>query len=471
MDSPIVSIDVYKEIYKNLKSGVVQFDDKLIVKEVNEYFSKMFNLNMENIIGIDLIELLKQINISRLDYFSVRKLIMDESIDLDGYNIDKYGNKVYLNVKGNTFKDSNGKMIGGYLIISDITQYKITNGEIQKLAYHDKLTGIYNRTFLEEEIKRYERIREYPISIIYMDLNNLKLINDTLGHTYGDLLLINASRVISKTLRPSDIFARIGGDEFLIFLPSTDKNACNAVIDRIRNAIELYNIEADKKDFLLSISIGSYTQDEYDGEIKNTIKKAEANMYRDKLLNSHLLKKQTLETLLITLGEKDFITKGHVERVKKICLDMARKLNLSDIEKHELSLFAEVHDIGKIAIPDNIIFKNTYLNNEEWELIKSHSEIGYNIALNNPSIACVAEYILKHHERFDGRGYPLGIKGKEIPLYCRILSIADAYDAMTSIRPYNKLKTKDEALKELKNCSGKQFDPDLVDLFIEIMEE
>lgn len=184
-------------------------------------------------------------------------------------------------------------------------------------------------------------------------------------------------------------------------------------------------------------------------------------------MNKASSKNQILSVLMAALAEKDLTTTGHTKRVVQMCRKVADRINLDENRKNRLMLLAEVHDLGKIAIPDKILKKPGKLTEEEWEIMKTHTEKGYRIALNSHELSSIADLILKHHERYDGTGYPLGIRENEIPIECRILSVADAYDVMTNLRYYNEIKTHEEAIKELIRCKGTQFDPVIVDAFID----
>jgi len=174
---------------------------------------------------------------------------------------------------------------------------------------------------------------------------------------------------------------------------------------------------------------------------------------------------------LSTLAVRDFATEGHAQRLDKYCRKIGEKANLSSGQLSDLAILAQVHDLGKIGVKDSILFKKGRLIEKERELMRSHSEKGYRIALSSVDLSGVADLILKHHERWDGSGYPLGLAGKEIPVECRILAIVDAYDAMTSDRSYGKVRSKSKALAELKKFAGSQFDPELTEIFVSILEE
>lgn len=367
-------------------------------------------------------------------------------------------------------KDEKGNVRGAVEATLDITERKRYEEQLKYLSMHDPLTGLYNRAFFQEELRRLSASREYPITILVADLDGLKLVNDTLGHAKGDEMLKACADVLRASLRRSDILARIGGDEFAAILPRTDEKAGEDIAQRIRSCVNDYNKE--HPELPLHISIGCATSQGGDESLEDTFKKADDLMYRHKLVHRASARNQIVGALRAALKEKDYITAGHAERLQKICLKMGEELGLSPRQMADLALLSQVHDLGKVAVPDNILFKKGPLSEEEWQVMRQHSEKGYRIALSSPDLAGVADLILKHHERWDGRGYPLGLKGEEIPVECRILSIADAFDAITSERPYRKPKSKEEAIEELQRCAGSQFDPRLVEVFIShVVEE
>lgn len=345
---------------------------------------------------------------------------------------------------------------------------KQSEEQLKYLSLHDQLTGLYNRTFFEEELNRLSVGREYPVSIISADLDDLKLFNDTMGHEKGDQLLIAAAGVLKMSLRGSDTLARVGGDEFAAILPRADSKTAESIATRIRENASRYNRE--HADLPLSLSLGMATTQAEEIEIKDLYKQADDLMYRDKLSRSTRACNKTVQALLVILAERAFITEGHAQRLEELCLKVGEKMNLSSSRLSDLALLSQVHDLGKVGIPDQILFKESSLTEEEWITMRQHSEKGFRIALSSTDLAGVADLILKHHERWDGSGYPLGLKGEETPLECRILAVVDAYDAMTNDRPYQKAGNKKTAVEELKRCSGSQFDPEIVDIFISIIE-
>ncbi|OIQ60465.1 hypothetical protein MTCOM_06220 [Moorella thermoacetica] len=351
--------------------------------------------------------------------------------------------------------------------IIDITQKKKFEQKLAYISLHDQLTALYNRAYFEEELKRLSTSRKYPITIIVADVNGLKLVNDTMGHDKGDELLTACARVLKKAFRSSDVVARVGGDEFVALLPRTDGKTGKSILKRLRLFIDKYNQE--NPELPLSVSFGIATADTPEQSLKEIYKKADDLMYQEKLNLGSSARSKIVNALLTALSERDYITEGHARRMQKLCQDLGEKVGLSAQQLANLSLLAQVHDLGKVGIPDRILFKRGPLTEKEWEVMRQHPEKGYRIAMSSPDLAGIADLILKHHEKWDGTGYPLGLKEEEIPIECRILSIVDAFDAMTSGRPYCRTKTIEDALKEIRRCAGTQFDPRLAEAFIEMI--
>ena len=342
--------------------------------------------------------------------------------------------------------------------------------KLRYMSYHDALTGLYNRTFFKREMGRFERSGKKPVAIILCDVDGLKLINDTLGHEQGDLLLDAVAGVIKASVRASDIVARIGGDEFAILLPDTDYKRVGTICNRIRSAVDVYN--AGHLELPLSMSLGFAVSDESvagTSTLNELFREADDNMYREKLHRSRHTRTAIVTALLKALEVRDFITEGHGDRMQVWAAELAAGLNLSERRVNDIKLLAQFHDIGKVGIPDRLLFKPGLLTPEEHMEVQRHADIGYRIAQSISDLIPIADFILKHHEWWNGSGYPIGLKGEEIPLECRILAIVDAYDAMTSDRPYRKALQADAALAELRQQAGSQFDPELTAIFCELI--
>ncbi len=347
-------------------------------------------------------------------------------------------------------------------VAMDITQRRQALDEIEYLSYHDKLTGLYNRAYLED---RANRDHSLPLSIIIGDVNGLKMVNDAFGHQAGDEMLKQVARILTANCGDQGIAARWGGDEFIVMLPGNTRETARAICSVI------YEDCSQLRDFpiQMSISLGTATRYSLEKSIEQLFKEAEDLMYRHKLTEIRSMRSSFINSLQETLRVRSHETLEHTERLHDIVLMLGHSLSLPPEDINNLTLLAALHDIGKIAVPNSILDKPDRLAAEEWEIIKKHPEIGYRIALSDPELASIAEGILNHHERWDGRGYPLGTQGEEIPLISRILSLADAYDVMTSGRPYRPSMTSEAACDEIIACAGSQFDPMLAHVFVRLI--
>ncbi|HBY04855.1 MAG TPA: hypothetical protein DEH07_10140 [Desulfotomaculum sp.] len=350
----------------------------------------------------------------------------------------------------------------------DITEVKEIGEQLEYLSLHDSLTGLYNRAYFEEEMLRFGESRFSSIGIIACDIDGLKFINDKLGHSYGDNILTAASQMIKNAFRAGDVVARVGGDEFAVLLPNCSDETVRSACSRIKNNIEIYNEK--NVQLPLSISMGFSVGKSNSGDLRNLFREAENNMGREKLHRSRSARSSIVQALMKTLEVRDFITEDHAKRMEDLVTGLAEIVSMPDNQITDLRLLAQFHDIGKVGISDSILFKPGPLTEEEIKSMRQHTEIGHQIALSLPELVPIADWILKHHEWWNGKGYPLGLAGQEIPVECRILSVVDAYDAMTNDRPYRKALRKEDALMELRRYAGIQFDPIVVDCFQRLVE-
>ncbi len=381
-------------------------------------------------------------------------------LELETVTID--GSNGWMWARGEAYKDSNGNIISLWGAAQDITERKKAEEKLVYISFHDHLTDLYNRRFFEEELKRLDKDCNLPISIIMCDINGLKLVNDSFGHYSGDALLKKAAETIKKACREEDVIARIGGDEFVVILPKTDSDNTQQVSNRIKDLAskeKVANIE-------LSISYGHDTKTLDTQSIVEIIANAENNMYRHKLSERSSMRSKTIDLIMNALFEKSNREAIHSNRVSSLCKAIGSKMNFDKESVNQIGIAGLIHDIGKIGIDEKILNKPGSLTADEKVEIERHPEIGWRLLSSTNEFSVLAQFVLSHHEKWDGSGYPHGIKGKEIPLESRIIAVADAYDAMTSERSYRKALCKDAATKELTRCSGTQFDPEIVDVFV-----
>jgi len=355
------------------------------------------------------------------------------------------------------------QIIGAVVTFLDITERKKSEAEILYLSFRDQLTGLYNRRYFEEELARLDDPRNLPLTIVMADMNGLKLINDSLGHAIGDKCLKKIADVMQKGCRSGDLIARLGGDEFVILLPKTDSDEAKQMIQRIKDNASNEKIGS----VALSISFGYGTKNSAKEKIEDIFKIAEDHMYSNKLVESPSMRRKAINTLISTLHGRNKQEKNHAHRVSELCTSMGKALDLPETEIEELKIAGLLHDIGKIAIAESILSKPGMLTDNEREEIRRHAEIGYRILSTVNHMSKMAEYVLAHHERWDGKGYPKGLKGDNIPLQARIIYIAEAYNDMTSVRSYRRTFSTEEAIVELQKNAGLQFDPELITVFIQ----
>jgi diguanylate cyclase (GGDEF)-like protein/PAS domain S-box-containing protein len=377
------------------------------------------------------------------------------------------GKKLYTEAVKVPVIDKSGEVAGIVGLILDVTEKKKAEKKLRQLSFTDILTGLYNRTYFEKKAKELLREKYLPVGVIMGDANGLKLVNDTLGHDQGDELLKLIANVFRDVCTEKQLIFRTGGDEFVILSPNTTENECEAIIKKIFKRCKTY-----KHDLVdVSISLGSSVTYNLDKSIYDALKEADDNVYRQKLLQKNSLSSSMMYSLQMGLQAKSLETEEHTDRVIENSIIIGEMLSLPMSLMDELTIVAKLHDIGKIGISEEILLKEGNLTEDEFEVVKTHAEKGYRIIKASSQLDSVAKGVLAHHERWDGNGYPLKLKGQDIPLVARIVNIVDSYDSMINNGVYKKTLTKKGAIEELKRCSGKQFDPDIAKVFIEYLEE
>jgi len=450
----------YQRIFEN--SSVIIFTMALEgkINAINKMFRRILGYNLEDIKNHDIRNILYDANDLSL-ILNLGKEFIDESYDIEV--ICKDGKIKTLNVSTNII-DSIDEEIE--IVAVDVSEKKVDEQKIRFLSYHDKLTNVYNRAYFDEVIEGLDRRSCYPFSIIVGDMNGLKVLNDHYGHKKGDKLLQDMAEICVKSCRENDVVCRIGGDEFAIVCPNANEKGAIAICDRIRELCLETEVDLIGNP---SIALGYSTKLDKDTTIDEVFKQADNNMYRNKMTYSKSTTGMFLNSLQTMLEQCNFEDNEHSESVVSYAIILGKELNLASSLMDDLRIVAKLHDIGKIGVPNHILNKPSSLSDDEYELVKGHAYFGYSILKAAPTTINVADYILHHHEWYDGHGYPDGIKGEKIPVLSRIISIVDAYVVMTHDAPYRKAMKKEAAKEELRTCAGTQFDPDLVMTFLRLL--
>lgn len=376
-------------------------------------------------------------------------------------NID--GETLYFESSIAPIYSEDKKIIGAVGVSRDITEPKKRQAEIEYISEHDFLTGLNNRRYFGETLTLMDNDENYPLGIVMIDLNGLKIINDAFGHEYGDEALKQVANVLRSTFRHEDVICRVGGDEFSVIAPRATTEELENYKTQCREKLEKIRIQ----NLPISIAFGYDIKHDDHTTIDEVIKLSENNMYRRKLSESNSIRNHAIQAILTTLTEKYKEEKIHSQKVAALCKAIGMKLGIKDENLKELEMAGMYHDIGKISIPDAILNKPGRLTDEEYEIMKTHTEAGYQILKAADQYSSLADYALTHHERWDGKGYPQNIKGEDIPFYARIIALADSFEAMTADRPYRFKMSKADAVKEIVRHSGQQFDPNLAKIFVE----
>ncbi|PKM58327.1 MAG: c-di-GMP phosphodiesterase [Firmicutes bacterium HGW-Firmicutes-3] len=460
----------YFDIYDLAPEGYLILSEKGFIIESNLTAAVMFGESKHSLAKKQITEyILKE---DQDVYYSYRKQLFESKLPhecelrmLKGDQTVFWGHMKSIVVK-------EGERDNCRMVISDISSRKTAENDLkeseEKLLYlstHDHLTGLYNRRYYEQQLKDIDTNENLPLSIIMFDLNGLKLVNDSFGHDMGDVLLNKAAETIKKACRHEDIIARIGGDEFVLMLPKTSRR--DTV--KIANDIKALTSKEIVSNIELSISYGYDTKETDNQFISEIAVNAENHMYKHKLFERTSIRSKTIELIMNTLFEKSNSEAQHSNRVSSICQVIAEKMDLDQNTVNQMRVVGLMHDIGKIGVDEEILNKSGSLTSSERVDIEKHPEIGWRLLSSTNEFSEIAQFVIHHHEKWDGSGYPDGIKGEAIQIEARIIAVAEAYAAMTSKSSFNEKLTQKEALKELVRCSGTHFDPNVVEVFNELV--
>ena len=360
----------------------------------------------------------------------------------------------------------NNQVIGAVVTFMDITERRKREEDIQYLSCHDMLTGLHNRSCFEDHRKKVDIPENLPLSVIFGDLNGLKMTNDIFGHAAGDALIKKSSEILRHCCPENALIARIGGDEFIILLPKTNKENVEKLLSRIKSGFLNERVAAIK----CSISLGCETKTSEEQSLEEIMTNAENMMYKDKTIHRTSVNKEIIETIIETLHSKLPDEKRHSIVVSQLCGDIGNALHLPEPSISKLKRAGYMHDLGKIVLDESIFFNETWTE-EEFIKIQQHPIIGYRILNLFDDTLDLAEDVYGHHERWDGKGYPRGLKGDEIPLLSRIISIAEVYERILNSENGSSDERKKKAIEAIKEGSSKNFDPVITQLFAQLIEE
>lgn len=356
---------------------------------------------------------------------------------------------------------SNGKVIGAVVTFRDISERKQREAEIKYLSCYDVLTGLHNRRCFEENREKIDNADNLPLSVIFADINGLKMTNDIFGHSAGDNLIKVSSEILRQVCRQGDVAARVGGDEFIILLPKTTQEDANKILCRIKSKFEHASVEAIK----CSISLGLDTKLRAEQSLDEIMANAENAMYKDKTINRKAVNTDMIDTIINTLHKRTRREKQHSVNVAELCLNIGLALKLPETEISKLQRAGYLHDIGKIILEPGLVDKDI-LTDEEQLKMQQHSVVGYRILSLFDYTLDLAEYIYGHHERWDGKGYPRGLKAEEIPLISRIITVAETYERILNSKQISLQTRQITAIEKIKEGSGTFFDPNIVNVLV-----
>lgn len=448
-------------ILENTHNGVMLFDCEQRLITCNSIAQEIYQFSQEE---------LQPYRYHLQDFLEKHDLPFDVQCNIhQTYDMAKtVGNKTrYYQINFNNIFDKHNKFLGNLLVLCDTTATRQHIKQMEHMATHDFLTGLYNRSFylaIQHEITVEEH---YPISYICLNINGLKIINDIYGNSQGDEALRLVSEVVSQYFATNRYIFRFDGDEIVLILYNTLEKDALELMNEIESKIEKIFIQ----DIQVSAEYGISTILDSSTTLDQAYTKAKTAMSHKKMLNSKSRRSNVIESLKKSLEENNYDTEEHAIRTSQMAVELGQKLGLDDGTLKELELLATLHDIGKLSIPDKILNKPSKLTKEEFEIMKMHTVKGYEIAIITPELSNIANCILHHHERWDGTGYPHGLSKEDIPLLSRIIAVVDSHDVMTHDRVYHKAMPQEEAIAELKRCSGTQFDPNVVEIFLKILDK
>lgn len=456
----------FEALFRNSQDAIAMFNQHHMILDVNKSFERLFGYKLDDIIGVNLDDVISNDEIIDVTRGLTDNLFDGNLVRTEGIRYGRGNRALEVAVQGVPMV-FDGFMVGGYGIYTDISDRKKREHYLTYVSTHDDLTDLYNRSYFESILEKMNVKENMPLGLVMMDVNGLKLINDAFGNATGDALLRNTAMLIRGACRPDDVIARVGGDEFAIILPRTSMATIEGIALHLK---EICN-EIKVGEVTVSVSLGWADKETVDEPMAFVLKTAEDYMNKHKLVEGPSVRGKAIYAMVKTLHEKNKREEQHSVRVGELSERLGIALGLSSREMNDLRTMGLLHDVGKIAIEENILNKPSHLTEEEYNEIKKHPEIGYRILSSVNEMSEMAEYVFAHHEHWDGTGYPRGLKELEIPYLARVISVVDAFDAMTSDRAYRQAMSYEKAYAELERCAGQQFDPAIVKVFVKEMKK
>ncbi|MGN0131211.1 MAG: HD domain-containing phosphohydrolase [Lachnospiraceae bacterium] len=364
-------------------------------------------------------------------------------------------------------KDSKNRGLGKIFVFNDITSMRKTYFELEQSTLYDALTGFYNKQSYLTQVPQWSDSRYWPVAVGVCNINGLRSLNDKFGSAYGDFVMQQLAHCVRVHIGEETFAAKLDNGDILAVMEGKTHEDAAAVFEAIKRDLEKFF----SKDNEVHVEYGIAVKEREDVTMDRVLSDARTSMQNKKMLRDNSASSSLVDSLKQTLSESDYETEEHVERTREMAARLGKRMNLSDSDIGKLELLAVLHDIGKVAIPHHVLVKKGKLNDEEFKIMQQHTVKGYRIAKSSPELGDIADCILSHHEKWDGTGYPNRLKGEEIPLLARIISAVDSHDVMVHNRPYHQAMPEEDAIKELRRCAGTQFDPHIVEVFTELLEE
>lgn len=455
----------FRSLFEQAQIGICYLETDGSFINTNDYFNQMFQYTRDELMSLNIRDLNDKTEYNQ-NYALTQLLNDQDAVDhtVEKPLLRKDGTTFWANISVSRIRFNQEDIYMSTVI--DISERKKAEEMMHYLNYHDQTTGLNNRQYYESHIEKVDVDGNYPLTLIKIDINGMKLINDAFGYEMGDTLVKKVVSLIKPIVYNSDMFCRFGGSDFLIVYTKVQKPYIDIIMAQINHMMTNETIQNIK----VSVSSAYAVKSSSEEDLNLVLKKAEMRLSREKLIDTSSMLSRTIEIIMNSLYEKNSREMEHSKRVSYWCEKIAQRMNLDSHIVSKLRIAGLMHDIGKIGIPDSILDKPDRLTEEEFNLIRKHSEVGYRILSAANEFSEIADYILAHHERWDGMGYPKGLKGSEIPIYARIISVADSFDAMTSDRAYRKAMSFQQAKQEIIKFSSVQFDPSVVKVFLEIID-